>query len=548
MAISKKDLKFLKLKQAEKIKRHFKTCAETNHALPITRRDFLAAGLLSFAGTTMLPSILQLAGSTAHAQMLDCQTSTGGLPVYINIQLAGGPALFANYLPQEGGMAPTTFNNGYTRLLGVGDVPQVQPLFANQATFWWSNNGANPELGESKMIRGLLEQCSGLAEFNEIVNQKSIFVGVASESLDDRNGSNPQDISGMIAASGLAGSSLPYLLSGNGKDFLNRDAIIRNRYKGAIVDSANYLIVKNLADLEANVGGMPGVLGNMLSLSQQQSLVASLEKLNTAQVTELVRQPASNHQLFSKLIQCASKKNTEAVNDNANVDFQSEGTLDAIWGQGLSAAEVSAGVPASFATVIERCGHVIGNAMRGLAGAAAVNLGGYDYHINFFNRQEANLKDYEFGAILGRTLKSAKALNKKCFIHITTDGSLSVPNSNSFTVNWAGDSPRKSLNYFIAYDPAGAPDTAGFTSGSYSDSRSQLNHFTADAIVDKSTALGGSTEVCAAAVFLNYLSFANSLDKINDPKLAAVKKILEDSLPSGVSSIYDFFTRIKPNA
>ncbi|MCB0378630.1 MAG: hypothetical protein KDD33_09075, partial [Bdellovibrionales bacterium] len=137
--------------------------------------------------------------------------------------------------------------------------------------------------------------------------------------------------------------------------------------------------------------------------------------------------------------------------------------------------------------------------------------------------------------------------NRKMFIFVSTDGSASSANDDNApeNTNWVGDNPTRSMGYILAYNPAGAPPTAGFSSGSYQDAGFQLNHFDADYSVSNDNPMGAlnANTLYASAVFLNYLNFAGIPQVIDKPELAAVKKALQDASP--VNDIFAYYTRIK---
>ena len=72
------------------------------HAKPVSRRDFLASGLLPFSATMFMPSVLNIFGrvGVAQAQEVICQSaSTLNVCPFISLKLSGGAAMSANFVP-----------------------------------------------------------------------------------------------------------------------------------------------------------------------------------------------------------------------------------------------------------------------------------------------------------------------------------------------------------------------------------------------------------------------------------------------------------------
>jgi hypothetical protein len=558
MSITKKDLKMMQLEREEQSNTITKEYVECGHTKPNSRREFLNSGLIAMGGALFLPTFSQLISQSAWGQSITCPDASGGgisTPAFINIQLCGGSANFANFIARgPNGDALTDYEK-----LGMGFAPRVENLFSNGAPFW-----INPgdTAGASGFAQGLLKV---VPRANDI-HSKTAFVAVAAESVDDR-ATNPQDLSGMLQAGGFIGSSLPYLLTGYGAFLTETLVPPTNQFVGGVIPSANFLKVETKASISSSLN-VKGALGTM-SAGMPQKLIKAIEDLNKLQVEALASDPKSHEsqKIFKQLMTCASEKNTSILGSASIVDiydgaFPTNAAADAalqvknIWAKNKSDIDGDGDNNAQLRgkglnktlmhSVLERTGLAVSNCIRGFSGAALVNLGGYDYHSAFYTRASAELKDKFVGDIVGRILMTAKAFNRPVFIYITADGSVNNQKSASPEVDWSGDYPKRAINYILAYKPTGAPTTAGVTVGSYSDASYQLNHFSSAHVVGSQNPIGSldAQDLTAAAVFLNYLNFAGKGADINSAKLAAVKKRLQDSLPSG-TDIMSYYTRIK---
>lgn len=556
MSISKKDLQMLQLQQQCQRNDLVGKYIESGHAKPTTRREFLNSGLIAMGGALLMPTLAQLIAQSAWADTISC--SGGGAnplstPAFINIQLSGGSANFANHVIRGNNGDPLS---NYAAL-GMGFAPRVENLFANSAPFW-INPGDAP--GASGFALGLLNV---VPRTNDIFN-KTAFVAVAAESADDRR-SNPGDLSGLLEAAGFIGSSLPYLLTGYGGPLSEAFVPGGNDFVGAILNSAIMLNVTSKSSIEGSLK-VKGALGALPS-GMPQKLVKAIEDLSKLQVESLANDPNSHEsqKIYKEMMMCSNQKNTSILGtpkvvDIYSADFPTNQATNAaervseIWKQNKGTESTNADLSnlgfnfPLMNAVIERSGLAVANCMQGLSGAAIVSLGGYDYHSSLYNRRDAELKDKFFGDIVGRTLLTAKAFNRKVFIYVSADGSVNNSDTSSSDVNWNSDYAKRATNYILAYDPAGAPSTAGVTVGNYSDAPFQLNHFSAAQVVDPSNPISSldAHDLCAAAVFLNFLNFAKKSDLIfSNAALAPVKKRLQDALPAGAGDIINYYTRIK---
>src|SRR3954464_12288592 len=87
------------------------------HRLPTTRRDFLKYGIIPFAGTVLVPSVVTqlLYASRARADE-GCQDAGGGEAIpFLVFDMAGGGALPGNFLVGKTG-GPKDFLDKYETL------------------------------------------------------------------------------------------------------------------------------------------------------------------------------------------------------------------------------------------------------------------------------------------------------------------------------------------------------------------------------------------------------------------------------------------------
>ncbi len=438
-----------------------------DHKKPTTRRDFLRIGVIQSMGIIMAPSILNLLGNLKVAQAAECATDAGGAMVpYININMTGGWSMAGNWAPFDAGDQPLP---SYSTL-AQGASPTFTTTFANNARFF---NGQGR--GGSKFIEALTQE-AGAA-----VLAKAAFVGVPCRSTDDTS-NNRMDISGLVVKAGAAGSKLPNMAERNSTTGQNQQAAFN-------INPPAPLVVRNFTDITSSLG-YAGALGQ-LNADQQIKLTELVKNLSDSQARSLAS--LSGGQNISDLVECATGKNVENMkgSSTAAVDPRNSATVASIW----------PGMPAnanqSNATLVDAA--MVFNCLNGLSGPIGLEIGGCDYHGQ--SRANQDNKDASVGKLVGQILRTAQALNKKVFISLTSDGSVSASGTNAGD-NFTGDSGSRGCSAFIAFDPSKAPTMSG----------SSIGNFTTGQVADTSFLTGGSAEISGAAILLNWAKFSGDMN------------------------------------
>lgn len=433
---------------------------EKLHAKPVTRREFLATGLIPFSASMFLPSFLNIFANSgvAEAQDLVCKSAgAAGLCPFISIKLSGGAAMSANFLPHDAGrqLLPSYSKMG----MGLGSSVSVTTEFANKAPFY----------GQSQILAGIRANASALTL------AKATFVGTCVRSQDDSS-SNKFDITGLVAKSGLSGSILPNLGKANTSTGVNA--------LPAYISPPAPLIVGRYEDIPGSlsVGGSLAALNK----SQQGALFKSIQDMTASQAQKLANQ--SGGKTLSRLIQCANIDNSKLISNASalNIDPLSNTAFANIWG--ITAQTNKGSQDFVFATMVF-------NALNGNAGSINLEMGGFDYHNG--TRTSGDGKDLEAGVVIGNVLESLALLGKRGFIVVTSDGSVVSPDSDVAGGPWTSDRGTAGSTYMIGFDPAGAHATKDF----------QIGHFNNGQTADDTFLTGGSAELAAGSMFANYLAF-----------------------------------------
>lgn len=441
--------------------------AQTGHAKPVSRRDFLAAGILPFAATMMVPNwVSLLLGSNAHAQTAgDCPLPETLIP-FVTLNLAGGAAMASNFLPMNSKREPIA---SYSKLgLGNNQVP-IEREFGN-VPFAGLNNGVLI----SRFLTGIRAQA------NAQTLARTAFIAIPVDSQNDTS-SNKFDISGAVTRAGLVGSNLPNLGRVNTRTGIRQEA--------AIVAPPSPLVVSNYNSLLTSIG-YSASLGRNLNQNQKNSLAKLMSNLNTSQSRKLAS--IDGGQAVKTVLDCAGIKNVDIVQKGSSVvDPRQNAAYSAVWG-------VNANTAAGNRELI--FGAMIYNTLVGQAGASNLELGGYDYHDN--TRTTGDTRDQDAGVVVGRILQSASVLGRPVFINIVSDGSVFSPDSQDRNAVWAGDRGSNGVSYILYFDPKGRPATSDF----------QIGHFNDNQAADPSFLTGNNPELAAAAVFANWCQANKRMD------------------------------------
>jgi hypothetical protein len=244
-------------------------------------------------------------GRKAHGQDLLCATgAVSDLCPFITVNLSGGAALSANFVPHDKGKQ---LLSSYSKMgLGSGASLTLIKDFANQAPFY----------AGSGFYQGLNQSSTSL------VRMMAAFVGVNYRSMDDSS-ANKQDLSGLVLKAGAKGSMLPNLgiNSQNGTGTKNMHAFV--------MPSAP-LYVRRFEDIRGALQ-LGGVL-SALDSTQQTKMLQAANSMSSMQQTKYMQMTAG--QMLGQLFGCANLDNTKLISNagSANIDPLMNPAFSTIWG------------------------------------------------------------------------------------------------------------------------------------------------------------------------------------------------------------------------
>jgi hypothetical protein len=148
--------------------------------------------------------------------------------------------------------------------------------------------------------------------------------------------------------------------------------------------------------------------------------------------------------------------------------------------------------------------------MNGFAGAAVIEMGGYDYHGGA--RAEGEVKDFRAGRCMGACIEYAARIGVPLMMYVFSDGSLS---SNGVLDNsqlgrgkgeWVSDNSSTAAAFFMVFDPNGRA-ALRTSPGKTAAQHQQLGYFDAGASVQRAaTPAANNVNLLVNTVILNYMA------------------------------------------
>lgn len=482
----------------------------SDHARPVTRRDFIRQGFIGGAGTVLAPSIFGLLGSNpAHAlssdlELLklpaDCDIATtgGGKIPFICFDLAGG-ANFAGsnvLVGGQGGAQDLLTSAGYSKMGIAGDklpnfVTNPNPLI----DFVDDSLGLSFH-GQSSMLAGILEN------FTTPTNINGAVIPARS---DNDTGNNPHNPMYGIHKAGAFGELMALIGSRNtvsGGNSMSPAAMIDLTVSPTKIDRQSD--VKGLVDT--------GELVNKMGKENATRVMEAIQRISEAKMDKVNIDPGATAEVdevaISKQVNCGYVQSADLVErygDPAELDVDADTDIDAAFGGG-----------GNYDTDREfrKTASVMKMVVNGFAGAGTITMGGYDYHTG--NRTTGDARDLRAGRCIGACLDYARRKNRPLMIYVCSDGSVASngtpdPGADDKLV-WTGDNSSTACSFFLVYNPGGTPQL--FTGDSLTpEQHQQLGWYRPNASVETAaTPAANNVNLLVETVILNYIALHGDID------------------------------------
>jgi len=487
-----------------------------NHPLPVTRRDFVAAGFLSGpamvigpawlgallkasraeAGVPLSPDIQALLGSG----QCNVPTAAGGLP-FICFDLAGGANLVGSevLVGVQGGQTNFLSTAGYGKLGVPGNmVPTASANIDASLGLLWHADGA--------IKRGILSKATTPAT---AAGTNGAVICAMSQNDTQNNPHNPMYGIAMAGAQGLlltlAGTEST-VSGGNSQAPMAlvdpalqpttisqpSDATALVNTGGASADPVAVAVLESQARISGGTtpyqSGNTGSFGGALSAPN-----------GSTPGVQLYSDPVTDSALKNQ-VRCAYVKsaNTAAV-------FGNPAALDPTQDPNIVGGTTPIFTASDFMdNDVQKTATVMKLVLDGFAGAGTITLGGYDYHDG--TRATGEGRNFKAGQMIGAVLEYAQRVGKPVMIYVFSDGSLtSTGMVDSSTggrgkLGWQGDNSSVASTFFLAYSPKGRPQLRNGTPGQ------QIGYFGSDgSVVSTSSPAANAVNQLVQVVILNYM-------------------------------------------
>lgn len=476
-----------------------------DHKAPISRRDFISAGLRTgghaIAGLSLFslfanPNKAHAALSSDISALRDtCGISTEGagkIP-FISFDLAGGANISGSnvLVGGLGGQQDFLSTAGYSKLGLPGDMA---PNIANPDTM--QSDFINTDLGlafhsDSAFLRGILEKVSPETAAN-------INGAVIPCRSDNDTSNNPHNPMYAIAAAGANGSLMP--LAGS----RNTDS------GGNSMAPANFIDLSmrpTKIDRPSDVTGLVDV-GDLFTLLSQSDAVAVMESIQrvSAQKMAKVNTQVTRDDVIKDLVNCGYVKSADLADR-----FGNPATLDPysdvdIVGPGAIFSKSEFDDEGEF----QKTASIMKLVVNGFSGAGTITMGGFDYHTG--DRSTGELRDLRAGRCMGACLEYAARRGQPLMMYVFSDGSVASNGQIDESVDgrgkgqWTGDNSSTGASFFLVYNPSGKPQLMGATAEQNA-IHQQIGFMRPDASVETTSApSANNVNLLVQTVLLNYMA------------------------------------------
>jgi hypothetical protein len=496
-----------------------------NHPRPVTRRDFLAAGMLGaqgmVIGSAWLGSLLK--AQAARAGGLDTDISallgtgqcnipsgSGSLP-FIVFDLAGGANLVGSeaLVGVQGGQANFLSTAGFGKLGVPGNMVPTSSTFISSALgLLWHSDGA--------ILRGILTKASAATQ----AGTNGAVIPAMSQNDTQSNTTNP--IYG-IAEAGAKGTVVNLVGTNSSVSGGNSMALMYT-----IQPSLQPATIQRPSDAVALAPVTPG------GGAPDPLAIAELEsETRISSGTSPYQGASSTGTEFTGALSnpSGSTPGVQLIPGGGSADAALKNQVRCAYVQASNTANIFAAGPAGLDPTqdpliiggttpiftatdfqnqdVQMTASVMKLVIDGYAGAGTISMGGYDYHDG--SRATGETRNFTAGQMIGAVLEYASRKGTPVMIQILSDGSLAA-NSMVDTsaagrnkLGWQGDNSSVAATLFLVFSPKGRPALRNGVAGQ------QIGYFSSDgSVVSSSSPAANSVNQIPELIMLNYMGLAGT--------------------------------------
>jgi hypothetical protein len=481
-----------------------------DHPRPVTRREFVAQGFLTGSAFALGGGVMSLfsnprqafaalSGDLTPLLTNPCNIATvgaGKIP-FICFDLAGGANIAGSnvLVGKEGGQLDFLSTAGYEKLGLPGDmVPGLNDPVSGLPF-------ANTDFGlafhsDSAFLRGMLTSMSPARAAN-------LNGAVIPARSDNDTANNPHNPMYGIAAAGADGSILTLAGSENtdsGGNSMAPATMMNPELRPTKVDRPSD--VTGLVD----TGQLVGILGPDDATAVMESIYRlSDEKMTVAETGQTI----TSSDVMKDMVRCGYLKAADIADRFGGTPLNPAQDPMIVGPNGIfSDAEFNAGD--TDGNEFRKTASIMKLVMNGFAGAACIEMGGYDYHGGM--RREGEVKDERAGRCMGACIEYAARIGVPLMLYVFSDGSLSsngaIDNSpeGRGKCEWDSDNSSTAASFFMVYNPNGRPVLRGGTADQQA-RHQQLGYMDAGASVQAAaTPAANNVNLLVNTVVLNYMA------------------------------------------
>jgi hypothetical protein len=517
-----------------------------NHSRPVTRRDFVSAGLIkgpAIVAAGGLLSMLARAGKLSAAtstmspdmqaltSQMNCFVVAGKNKIpFICFDLAGGANLNGSeiLIGGKGGQLDFLSTAGYGKLGLPGDMVPNAPNAASATNNFISNAFGAAFHSDGAILRGMLERTSATTQ----ANTNGCAIAARSENDTANNPHNP--MYGILKAG--AGGELLNLIGSQASDsggnsmapigmvdLANRPTKVdRASDVTGLVDTGELGKMLPKDDVNAVLEAMTELSGGLGDHPGDPTFAQAIDansKLGTGRASFMVSDALRDAKI-RKAVRCAYVKsadladrfsNQAALNPDLDADIvdQSDARGSGIFGKSEYLGDGE----------FRKTAAVMKMVISGYAAAGTVTMGGYDYHDG--TRASGELRNFRAGRCIGACLEYAARKGVPLMVYVFSDGSLNstgmVDNSadGRGKFGWQGDNQSTANSFFLVYNPKGRPaPLVADASGGFG---KQIGYYRADGSIETSSHPGANAvNLLVETVVLNYMALHGEAGKFTD--------------------------------
>ncbi len=481
-----------------------------DHPRPMTRRQFVAQGFLSGSAFVLGGGVLSLftnprqayAALSSDLQPLltnPCNIATvgaGKIP-FICFDLAGGANIAGSnvLVGKEGGQLDFLSTAGYDKLGLPGDmVPGLNDPVTGQPY-------ANTDFGlafhlDSAFRRGMLASMNPARAAN-------LNGAVIPARSDNDTGNNPHNPLYGIARAGADGSILTLAGTSNtvsGGNSMAPAMLMDPELRPTKVDRPGD--VTALVD----TGDLVGILGPDDATAVMESIYRiSDRKMDAVENGQSITSDA----VVKDLVRCGYLKAADIADRFGGTPLNPAEDPMIVGPSGIfSDAEFNDN--GADGREFRKTASIMKLVINGFAGAACIEMGGYDYHGG--RRAQGEVQDERAGRCMGACIEYAARIGVPLMLYVFSDGSVSSDGAIDSSPQgrgkgeWVSDDSSTAASFFLVYNPNGRAVLRGATPEQQA-MHQQIGYFDAGASVQRAaTPAANNVNLLVNTVILNYMA------------------------------------------